>query len=104
MSAIRFEPGNFAYHFFGAVAMVAAVWFSHWLLILDVAIFAFLREQAQHRYETAVLVLEDGTKTSYIVRKRTFFDFGWLGWQQVFEIGQWTLGAAVACGVWELFG
>jgi hypothetical protein len=102
--AIRFEPGNFALHFCVAMVMVYLVWFSHWLLVLDVAIFAALREQAQHRYVTAGLVLEDGTKTSYIVRKRTFFDFSWLGWQQVFEIGQWTVGAAVACGVWEIWG
>jgi hypothetical protein len=102
MSKIRFEPGNFALHFFVPVAMILAVWAYHWYFVLDVAIFAFLREQAQHRYILTRIPDERGG--GHFVEKRTFFDLGWLGWQQVFEIGQWTLGAIAACTLWHFFG
>jgi disulfide bond formation protein DsbB len=97
------EIGNIAYHFFGAIALVGAVYISHWFLVLNTFIWASLREQAQHRYILEDLGHFDGYESRlYAVHKRTFFNFGWLGKKQAWEITQWTLGAIVACLIWEI--
>jgi len=91
----------------GAV-LAALVGWNLWFMVLATFVYAFLREQAQHRY---VLIMkeihieggEDGHhQRLYEVDKRGFFDFSWLGGRQVWEIAQWTIGSVVACGVWEV--
>jgi hypothetical protein len=91
---------NTFWHITVAAALVALVYISHWFLVFDTLIWAALREQAQHRYILETLPAGHG----YTVEKRTFFDFGWLGKKQVWEVIQWTLGAAVVCLAWEIWG
>jgi len=96
------EWGNFGYHLAGAAAMAAPIWVSPWFIVLDTAIWATLREQAQHRYIITGPMPHLGYP-AYSVEKRTFFDFSWLTRHSMFEIGSWTLGAAILCGVFECF-
>jgi hypothetical protein len=86
----------------GGVLAALAMWHPFWI-IFDTFIYAFLREQAQHRFIHGDKLLLDGVPV-HTVQKRTFFDFGWLGWKQVFEIGQWTFGSAVVVLPWHFFG
>jgi hypothetical protein len=96
------EIGNAVLHLVVGFGLVLAACWSYWTLIGSTAIWAFLREQAQHRYK---LERSDAANANlYWVEKRTFFDFSWLGWKQVFEIGQWTIGATVACVLWYFIG
>jgi hypothetical protein len=88
------EAWNLVYHTVAGAALAALVAWSIWFMVLATFIYAFLREQAQHRY---ILTPEPGLKPLVRAEKRTFFDFGWLGWRQAFEIAQWTVGAALAC-------
>ena len=93
------EIGNLALHIVGGAAMAAAVCWRPWLIVVVVLVFAWLREQAQHRW----VFDNDAIGEPYSApRKRTFFDFGWLGWKQVAEIFQWTAGAAVSVLVYLL--
>ena len=75
---------------------------SPWFLVLTAFVWATLREQAQHRM--ILTRAEDLMPVVYRVRKRTFFDFGWLGWKQVREILETTGGAALLVGAFEVFG
>ena len=92
----------------GALAALAA--WNIWMIVPVTFIWASLREQAQHRYEIKAFTFDTPEEGRYYrVTKRTFFDFGWLGWQQVGEIIQWTVGAAIGCGIlefrlWEILG
>ncbi len=83
----------------GAAFTALPLWNHHWL-ILTAFIWSALREQAQHRYiltraTAAARVDHAGDLTLYAVDKRTFWDFGWLGWRQVREIAETTGGAAL---------
>jgi len=95
------EIGNAALHVGIGAALAALVCWNHWFMVLATFIYAFLREQAQHRWIIGPANLP-GYKY-YVAEKRTFFDFGWLGRKQVSEIAQWVIGSALACGVWECF-
>lgn len=89
---------NIPLHLALGLAVAFAVCWSYWMAIPTTLVWAFLREQAQHRW-----IIEEHPAIgapSTALGKRTFFDFSWLGWQQVFEIAQITTGSAVACGVW----
>ena len=94
------EAGNMALHIGVGGALALAVCWSLWMLILGTFIYAFLREQAQHRYE--LWLYFSGTDI-YKVKKYSFFDFGWITWHRIWEVLQWTLGAAAAVGAWKLF-
>jgi len=95
--------GDSALHFFVMGGILAALpLVHHWFLVLDAFIWAALREQAQHRF----LLTHPGDlrcENYWIVKKRTFFDFGWLGWKQVQEIAETTVGAAVLLGAYEIY-
>jgi hypothetical protein len=97
------EWGNLGLHIgIGGVLTALVMW--HILFInFAVFIYASLREQAQHRYEIETFTDRGGTKRTR-VDKRTFFDFGWLGWHQVWEIAQWVIGSAVVSIPWYYFG
>jgi len=74
------ELGNTILHLLGGAALVAAVLWSEWMLIPTTFVWAWLREQAQHR------------------------DDGWFGWQtphRIWEVAQWTLGSAVMVLLWK---
>jgi hypothetical protein len=101
------EAGNMVLHVVIGGALAALACWNIWGIVFDTLVYAFLREQAQHRYILDLVNFDhtdDGKKDYlvYRVTKRTFFDFGWLGWQQVFEIAQWTAGAAAAVGSYVL--
>ena len=85
---------QFLEHFFGAVALTAAVLWNYWLLIPVTFVWAWLREQAQHRY-----IFDDSNR---IAGKATFF--GWMTWHSMWEAAQWALGAAAVCVAWFFFG
>jgi hypothetical protein len=95
--------GNSALHFF-VLGMVLAVLplVHHWFLALDAFIWAALREQAQHRYILDYPIVS-GDKILYEAKKRTFFDFGWLGKKQWQEIMETTLGAVLLLGAYEIY-
>jgi len=83
------EIGNAFLHFgLGGLIAFGVCW-SHWLLIPATFIYAWLREQGQHRYVFGPAGVE----------KSTFF--GWVTWHRMIEVLEWTIGAAVACIVWE---
>ncbi len=82
------------------MGLAALPLWNHHCLIGTAFIWAALREQAQHRYiltRATAASREDhpGDLTLYAVDKRTFWDFGWLKWRQVWEIAQTTGGAVV---------
>lgn len=93
------EAWNLIYHVLGGGALTALVCWNLWFMVLATFIYAFLREQAQHRWMIGdSFTFQDGSKM-FEIEKRTFSDFGWLGWQQVFEILQWTFGSTVVCTI-----
>ena len=94
------ELKNFAYHVLLALVLVSLVLVHRYFLLLDVFIWAALREQAQHRYDFDAPAFVVGD--CVVPRKRTFSDFGWLGGKQVGEIFQCVLGAFLALGAYEL--
>ena len=89
-----------ALHFTVAAALTALILWWHWFIVLATFIYAWLREQAQHRYDLAQIV---GTypPNVYAVKKSTFF--GWMTWWRMFEVAQWTTGSAVVCLAYELW-
>jgi hypothetical protein len=95
------EIGNMALHFGLAIVLTVLVMWHRAFIILVTFIYVSLREQAQHR-----MILEDlgyfdsYSSPLYVVHKRTFFDFGWLGKKQAWEIGQWVIGSAVVVVLW----
>lgn len=99
------EIGNLFLHMGVGGALAGAVLYHHWFLLLATFVYAALREQAQHRYRITSsqvwVVGEQSPVTIHNIEKRTFFDFGWLGGKQVWEIFQWVIGCLVALGVYE---
>jgi hypothetical protein len=95
------DIGNLFLHLGFGLAFALAVGWNYWTLIGVVLVFAFLREQAQHRYILDAYDKDPLGQILYGVNKRTFFDFGWLGWKQVSEIAQWTGGSAIGVALWE---
>ena len=77
----------------GALFALAVCW-SYWLLIPVTFVWAWLREQAQHRY-----ILNDENR---VIGKASFF--GWMTLHSLWEAAQWTLGAAAVCVAWFFFG
>ncbi len=100
------EIGNLALHVGAGGAITALVMYHPLFIIFATFIYVSLREQAQHRL---ILIADRETLTTdgkklFAVEKRTFFDFGWLGKRQMFEIAQWTIGAALVSIPWYFFG
>jgi len=94
------EVGNLFLHLGLGLGLTAAVlWFPP-AIIPVTFIYAWLREQAQHRY----IFTAPPDSITVMVHKRTFFDFGWVTWHRIWEVLQWTIGSAVAYGVWYFFG
>jgi hypothetical protein len=91
------EAISLTLHITVGAALAALVCWNHWFMVLATFIYAWLREQAQHRW-----VFVDGAWGEW--RKRTFFDFGWMTGHRIWEVFQWVIGAAVVCLVWEIWG
>ena len=87
----------------GGVLTGLVLWQSYFVLLM-VFIFAWLREQAQHRKilieEGTVTGFELGTVRTYRVEKETFF--GWMTGHRIFEVFQWVIGCFVALVLYEL--
>lgn len=81
-------------HFGLGLAFTIAIllWFP--LVILVTFIWAWLREQAQHRY-----IVNDENR---IIGEHTFF--GWTTWHSMKEVFQWTAGSAVGVAIWYVYG
>ena len=92
----------FALHMVVAAALAVLILFNHWFIVLATFIYAWLREQAQHRWILVenIRLTDDGGRL-YRREKSTFF--GWMSWWRMFEVAQWTVGAFVACLVYELW-
>jgi hypothetical protein len=88
-------------HITVGAALTALVCWNHWFMVSVTFIYAFLREQAQHRYILDKVDLPN-TPILYRVQRRTFFDFGWMTWHRLWEVFQWTLGAAAVCLGYQL--
>jgi hypothetical protein len=92
------EIGNLALHIGVGAALAALVCWHPAFIILATFIYAWLREQAQHRW---VHIEADGVReTLYLIEKQTFF--GWMTWHRIWEVFQWTIGATVAVGIMEI--
>jgi hypothetical protein len=99
------ERWNLVLHLVVGGALAALVMVHPLWIIFDTFIYAFLREQAQHRWihtreEIPINEYPNQTGKLFRIEKRTFFDFRWMGWKQVFEIAQWTFGSAVISIPW----
>lgn len=98
------ETVNFILHVIVGAALAALVCWNSWFIVLATFIYAFLREQAQHRW----IIAESSFTPSllsfklYSVTKRTFFDFSWVTVRRMFEVLQWVVGAAAARSLWYL--
>jgi hypothetical protein len=94
------EAVNLALHISVGAALAALVCWNHWFMVSATFIYAFLREQAQHRY---ILTRNSGwAQGVHAVEKRTFFDFGWMTGHRLWEVFQWVIGAVVAVGIMEI--
>jgi hypothetical protein len=93
-------------HITVGAALAALVCWNHWFMVLATFVYASLREQAQHRYILENWSTEEeesdwGHKV-YKIEKRTFFDFRWMTGHRLWEVFQWTLGAAAVCLGYQL--
>jgi hypothetical protein len=95
------ELGNLCLHIGVGGLLAALVLWSPWFLLSATFVYAWLREQAQHR----LIITEMGHLhyAAYSVEKRTFFDFDWITGHRVWEIFQWVIGALVALVAHEFF-
>jgi hypothetical protein len=93
---------NLGYHIGVALVLAALVLWNHWFMVLATFIYAWLREQGQHRYDLRRANADSEFLPYYHVEKSTFF--GWMTWHRMFEVLQWTFGAALASLGWQLFG
>lgn len=93
------EAYNLVLHVCVGYSLALLVCWNSWFIVLATFIYAFLREQAQHR--VGLFLANNCEKAGhFVIYKRTFFDFGWVTWHRVFEVIQWTIGAALACLLW----
>jgi hypothetical protein len=90
------EIGNLALHIVVGAALAALVCWHPAFIILATFIYAWLREQAQHRW---IIRLSPHYPKLYEVEKQTFF--GWMTFRRILEVLQWVIGAAVAVGIME---
>jgi hypothetical protein len=99
------EIGNTILHIVLASSLTALVMWHVLFINLAVFVYAALREQAQHRWILEHRVAKPMFNWDlYSIEKRTFFDFGWLGKQQAWEIAQALIGSAVVSIPWYFFG
>lgn len=98
------EIGNLALHVGVGGAITAMVMYQPLFIILATFIYASLREQAQHRLILTRATEKGADLSLFTVDKRGFFDFGWLGKKQAFEIVHWVIGAALVSIPWYFFG
>jgi hypothetical protein len=90
------EAVNLALHIGVGAALAALVCWHPAFIILVTFIYAWLREQAQHRWEFTLY--ED--QGLYSIGKASFF--GWITGHRIWEVFQWVIGAAVAVGIMEI--
>jgi hypothetical protein len=98
------EIGNLALHIGVGAALAALVCWHPAFIILVTFIYAWLREQAQHRWVLTAdhdKAAADG-RTLFRVEKQTFF--GWMTGHRIWEVFQWVIGSAVAVGISYLIG
>jgi hypothetical protein len=94
------EAVNLTLHITVGAALAALVCWHPAFIILATFIYAWLREQAQHRY---ILTRSKGwAQGVHAVENQTFF--GWMTWHRIWEVFQWVIGAAVAVGIMEIWG
>jgi hypothetical protein len=97
------EITNLILHVCVGYSLALLVCWNSWFIVLATFIYAFLREQAQHRYEITKhqqFSMEPDFPV-YKVEKQTFF--GWITTHRMFEVLQWTAGAALARLLWCFF-
>ncbi len=100
------EIGNMALHMGVGGLLAAAVAWNYWTMIPVTFLYAFLREQAQHRFIieryfadfTQNEIERTDVGNVFTVEKETFF--GWITGHRIWEVFQWVIGAEVACGIY----
>lgn len=97
------ETINLFLHLGLGLFLTALVLYHRYFLLFDTFIYAWLREQAQHRYIIGKPYERLGDSWTQTVQKRTFWDFSWMTWHSMFEVFQWVIGCAVALGLYEIF-
>ena len=95
------EIGNLFLHITVGAALAGLVCWNYWFVILATFIYAWLREQAQHRYILTYTGEQTFEGRMFFVEKSTFF--GWMTWHRIWEVFQWVLGAALALGGYEIW-
>ena len=95
------EIGNLFLHIGVGCALAALVLYHRWFLLLVTFIYAWLREQGQHRYKLTLSTRVGHEEARlYRVQKSTFL--GWMQWDRMFEVFQWVIGAALALLGYEI--
>jgi hypothetical protein len=94
------EVVNLALHIGVGAALAALVaWHFAWIIFVTF-IYAWLREQAQHRY---ILTRNSGwAQGVHAVENQTFF--GWMTGHRIWEVAQWVIGAGIVYGILEIWG
>jgi hypothetical protein len=93
------EAVNLALHIGVGAALAALVCWHPAFIILVTFIYAWLREQAQHRWILEAYDKDPKSQILYAATKQTFF--GWMTGHRIWEVFQWVIGAAVAVGIIE---
>jgi hypothetical protein len=95
------EVFSLALHIGVGAALAALVCWHPAFIIPVTFIYAWLREQAQHRYVIGEPI-KGISNLLYTVEKQTFF--GWITGHRIWEVFQWVIGAAVVVGIVEIWG
>ena len=96
------ELGNMALHIGVGGAITALVMVHPLFIIFATFIYAWLREQAQHRYDYGFSGITVGGEPT--LKKTNVGFFGWMTGHRIFEVFQWVIGAAVVSIPWYFFG
>lgn len=99
------EIGNLFLHIGVGGALAATVLWHPAFIIVVTFVYAWERERAQHRYvftHAEAQYARSGAGKLYLIKKRSFTDFGWVTGHRIWEVFQWVIGAAVACAIWEI--
>ena len=94
------EAVNLTWHLVVGCALALAVSWRFWLIVPVTFIYAWLREQAQHRWIITKVTGPNvyGSLNLYALDKETFF--GWMTGHRIWEVFQWVIGAAAGVGIW----
>ena len=93
------EIGNLFLHLGVAGALAGLVCWNYWFVVLATFVYAWLREQAQHRW-IITGPMPHLSYPAYQLENSTFF--GWMTWKRMGEVFAWTGGSILGCLIFYL--